>query len=1027
MTDPTPFMPTGPAGTTNPGAYVVPLARARFILKAQFFHPIKESDQPLPLHQFYMFCVKPKGGAPAVMGEPSQADGVSWLNYTLDATEDVPGTFWALAWRPLRPRPDGSVVPTDDVGVGEAWLDLDKMEWVDFKDIGFIEKRKLLRLPLWASFLKAQQGGFVESPKGTSFGSTGMLSYDDNDLKPYGDPKKPWKIQVDHGLFRSYVRFAYYDLKEKARKPVPPGLVVHAQGERFLSGPAAGTQSRVAAGTAIDDDGTVYMVHERTKAHLAKAKFEYFFFTGKLGTDDHGIIDFSKTAPRDKITVVSKDPSDKRDERYLLPREWQSFGMQSWTKVDGNDFPQRQDFKKMRTEDTTKSKPLFFHLDDAVIAAGPFDPVDVKKDARMTLFDHLMTMRLPDDKKPHFWKTVLPRNYLSAEDAVYLKGEGIEKVTRVVFHEGILYELREARVQAIDKSAFGKTQCIGARAAITGQFDDKLQMVSYLSGNPSMPDYLGQVKGRSVQHLLDVSADVKHQVGGVDVKLLHLISWVPCFFENKLGAAGKATFDAAIPFLNAAAERWDQTHPGHPGQPAANRVPAEYVLAPVDDDGAIKANMRVVRVRHFFCEVPSTVNAAGTASSTYGDAVKIVITQSSDPNARAGANSLTHTVTCYKGDIGPIFGPADDAEPGQDTSSNRFTLAHEMGHILGFPDEYIEGNLGGTPPTTLGWKYASWGQYMIDSAAARPFGTDGPAMMNNNNKPRLRHFWHYANRITTEAGFVKMVDPKPYFPINLAKATGGKLVLERPFSALSTDTQSAYHPASSGFFPDASHRCDAVFYRLATDEGTVERMYKKTAGEINTATAADKIYDGVVLIRIKFMVQLDPTDNNAMGQAVIFDTLQQICVNGNLFTKQFAIELDPAQPKAGRSHAKPNLRRIFVGFQPQFDYTNRYTGAAPPVPVPGGAHISINVVKTRATPNPLLTATPPSPLPLLVTELDESLLRYALGRPTFKEDAATHVKTLLTTLDPADLQPVADRLHTMLTDDPAPLRKARST
>ena len=147
------------------------------------------------------------------------------------------------------------------------------------------------------------------------------------------------------------------------------------------------------------------------------------------------------------------------------------------------------------------------------------------------------------------------------------------------------------------------------------------------------------------------------------------------------------------------------------------------------------------------------------------------------------------------------------------------------------------------------------------------------------------------------------------------------------FCTLVADTASSYHPANTGFFPDAaSHPCDAVFYRLGTDEGTVERMYKKTAGEIDTAMAADKLYDGVVLIRIKFMVQLDPT-----------------------------------------------------------------------------------------------------PLPLLIGEIDESILRYAMGRPTFKEDPATHAKTLLTTLDVADMQPLADRLHTMLADDAAPLRKARST
>ncbi len=161
----------------------------------------------------------------------------------------------------------------------------------------------------------------------------------------------------------------------------------------------------------------------------------------------------------------------------------------------------------------------------------------------------------------------------------------------------------------------------------------------------------------------------------------------------------------------------------------------------------------------------------------------------------------------------------------------------------------------------------------------------------------------------------------------------------------------------------------------------------------------------------------------------MLDSLQQLCVNGNVFTKQFAVELDPPLPNARRAHDKPYLRRIFLAFAPELDVTNQYVAPAAP---PASAHVFIDVVKARATPNPLLSAAPPSPLPLLAAELDESILRYALGRPTFREDPATHVKTLLTTLDASDLQFVATLLQTRLKDVAAPLlplsvRKVKGT
>ncbi len=990
------FMPSGGSVSGSSAAYVVPVARARFVFRTRFFDPVSQSDQPLPLHQFYIFAKSPRL---SVLGEPSQADGCSWINFTDDGEEEMAGTEWALAWRPLVTGPDGKLRHGPDVGSGEAWLDLDAMAWIARRDIQLTDRRRLLRLPLWASFMKAKQGGFVDGPNSGRFRSTGILVYDEGDLGAYGTPSKPWSVAVDHGLFRSYVRFSYYDFKDKQRKPVPPGLVVQAVGRPALSKAPIGNDSRLAGGTAIDDSGTVYLLHEHTKAHLSN--FDYLFFTGKQGESARAIIDFTTPPGRDRVRVSSSAPGTNRSERYVLPREWHSKGMQSWTEEDGHGFPQRKPFASLRKADTTRKKPLQFHLDDAVLVRGDA-PATVNKGARITLFDSLLHIRDADPKRPHLWKTPLASNYLPAEDAVVVQGEGVERATRIIFEDGAVYDLREKRLEAVDGASFGNTSCLGARAAIFEDYDPLHQRVSYMAGVPSMPEFLGQI-GRSNFHLIDVSNDVKHTVDGKDVKLLHLLVWVPVRWD---GTKAGTSIDHLFPLLTAAAVRWDQTHPGHPGDPGPGRRPAEFVLAP---EGVVTANERVVRVRHFFAET----------RDTYPDVVTLKVLPES-PKARAGASGVGKLVTLFLGDIGPRPHPKRDAEPEQNEMTNRFTLAHELGHIMGWPDEYIEDH------ATLGG-YPSWNQYPIAKTAARPFATDAPGIMRSNNKPRLRQYWHYADRIKNEPALKAMIETRPYLPINLAPATGGKIVLESPHCGDALLEQNSYEPVFSGFIPDPStRRCDACLYRIRTDEGAVERMFKKTTDEINTASV--RPFDGLLIIRIKLMLHFDPAINkDNILRTFVLDTLHEMCQANNVHTTQFAIVMEPSVSPAGRSHDKPWLRRVFVCFHSELDRANDYLDAKPPRPVPGDAHLTLRIVPSRTTPNPLLSSSASAQLELMPSEIDESLLIHALGQKTFFADPTTGNPTLRQTIDHRDIQFLAKKLSTLLQDAPPHGRRAVAT
>lgn len=990
-----------PGGKTAPSqtAYVIPLAKARFVIKAQYFNPLKKADMPLPDHAFLMFDLS-SARVPPVLGEPSQADGVSWILFEDDLRVDTPESEWAFTYRPLFKQADGSMKPDGATQkLAEVFIDLEQNTWVSPEKVGFVDRRKLLRLPLWASFLKAKQGGFKEAPPGTNFATSGVLRTAKNELKAFGDQKKQWLIQIDHNYFRSFVRFHYYDVKAKQRQPLPRGVLVTALGVRASSiGPTgADPRARVAAGTALDDQGTVYLLHERSKA--GSAAVHYYFATGIRGGTTHGIVDFSIPAPAagaedTRIQVVSTDANPRPDARYVLPVEWHSHGMQAWVEEDANGFPKRKGFKELRVSDTTQQKPLCFHLDDAVLAAGDVDLVQLPKDARIALFDHLLHLRDVDPRKPHLWKTTLKKNYLPAEDAVYVNQQGVERLTRLAYLDGIFYHLLDGRLGVIAAEKLGSVTAVGARAFIANQNDGRHKFISYMSGHPTMPDFAGQKSatgtGRSEFLLIDASY-LNHNFttssGALSMKLMHLLVHIPLKIDG--AKVTKAAIDAMLPALTHSAERWDQSHPGHPGEPAANTIPRTLGLVPV---GGAKAQDKVVLVRHYFGE-----------SATHPDVITLHVRNSND---RGFASPKNKELTVFVGDIDVRNGGVQE-EPAQAANTTRATLAHELGHIMGQPDEYNE-DVDGFP---------KWDQYTVEGVPGRPYSLDAPAMMCGNNQPRLRHLWNYHNRLRAEADFKKLLDGKDYVAVDAGVAGG--LDSELPFVTAAVlgdeSNKGPYTPVAPFSFVDPStRRSELILYRLPRDEGTVRKMFFGPGGTTGTLAAADR-FDGMALILIRYLCDFEPALNTPVFHSIALAQLEGLTLSTptgttKVFGTRFFLAPDPAPPADPKQ--PPVLRRIAIAVAAQFDVVARYT--SPATPPPNREHISIRFVGSRPGPHPLLSATPPTPLPLTFAEIDDSLLCYALGAtPTVTSGTTTSVKTTITA---ADFSKLASQVGKLLKD-----------
>ncbi len=495
-----------------------------------------------------------------------------------------------------------------------------------------------------------------------------------------------------------------------------------------------------------------------------------------------------------------------------------------------------------------------------------------------------------------------------------------------------------------------------------------------------------------VFHLLDatyIQQSIPTATGPVTMRLVHLLVLAPLHVDSSKVSAQDA--DLFYSRLAMAGERWDQLHPGHPGLPASDEKPSELALIP--ESGAKDGGL-VVRVRHYF----------GVAPADFPNVMNVVLhAPTGNPeHDRGNASVSTRLMNIFVNDVGPTGGGVSEEHQ---TQNSRFTLAHELGHVMGHPDEYFE-----DLETT---QVEGWDQYQVDGAPARPFYNDGVGIMRSNNKPRLRSFWNYAARINAEPSFQTLTAGERFVPTNLS-FPGGPLRYELPEvgplagGGFSTHAdKNPYFPVFANIFVGTAQRATASLYRLGDDEGSVTRMFKASGG-LGVALTADERMNGLLLMRVRFLFRSGSGPQAAIDRAQQYKPILNLFVENPLYNTNdyrfyrngFLLE---CQPRTKTAVGQPYLKRIAAVFTPQFDYTSRHAPAIAPL-----GDVNIEVVSARTGPNPLTLDSPPGFLNLLESELDLSLARYALGLPTFSEDPSTHVRTVITSLAAHDMQSLAN-------------------
>lgn len=858
-------------GERAPGsAELIYLRRALFVLAGKFFDPIAGKDAPLPPHRFAIA----HDGTVFAEGTNADADGISTI-FEPDLTGVAPDATWELFLIPIF---DG--LPDSDSYAlrGEAWIDLETRAWVTTEAVEqdaslmLVTPRKLLRIPLWSSVRKAATGGFAQSPPAAAdFASTGLLKT--SELQPHGSRSSPWTVQIDHQWLRSYVQLHCYDPVAKADRCVPQGLLLTSH-PRY--GERCGGSSVTLAG------GAIYVVNAGRKEDLPELTFAFAspettlfaYADGKLRTE----------TTLDTVLLAS---------HYPLPSTWSSLGHEAWVGPGEASAKNRKPFADVRHEGGTADKPLCFHLDDLVVTGNGLHALGVGADGKWTLtskrmcvLDSLLAVRSPatvGGATMPYSTIPFERQPLRAEEAFHVAGKGFEQLTRAIEYGGRIFSVDHQRMHGLQ----GLQPLVGARAA-------RVQ--------------IGISKWRCEVHVLDTRW-LTHAFGGVTARLAHVLCYVPTFVtavdadDDKSGSNPAKT--VGVPrtegLMSAAAAVWSQGHPGNPAMPSPHK---EYAIVPA---AGLTADTTVLRVRAHF----GTREQADRVEHGGGTDTKIGIHVHPQPGRATGGDPMElfmhsgHELHAKPVDPNPPapavmeFAPRGGATKDRydNVEGQHFTLAHELGHSMDLPDEYIE-HL--TPPDGV------FGQVGAFSGRERPFELDQTAMMNSNKVPRLRYLWPHVNDLVSLAATTAFKWVKAQLPLRAEAVVGGTRF---EYTLPSGATGFGDHPTPWTSLGGSVGRVSTFLFLAGDDEDTRGMIVTPPGTAMRTAP-----FDGVLVVTSKYWFSFDDSiDDEKDRWELMFDEFAGPYVDRET-CPHFMIE-----------SSGPWLQRVVIIVQPRCEIESRPT------------------------------------------------------------------------------------------------------
>lgn len=848
------------------GAEAVYLDKALFVLRGSIEDPTSgDKDKALPPHRFALIHTTQKAfGAESATSGPNGLVVVPDLPKSMREGSGADDT-WELLLIPV--FDDGG--NSDEYGLyKDVWLDVDAWTWVRPTEVwksppseyGFVhvsslsklqQKKRLLRVPAWSTARKAASGGgFLEAhPKGSEFAEKGTLKT--SEISQHGTAGAPWKMRLDHGWLKRHVMFVYYDLSDKKNKPIPKGVVAQAvstEKERF-----AGSSVRF-------DDGVFYMLIAGDEARV-KDKLHYAFATPKTTRFPYAA-DFLETLPS---WDVARLPTHR-----ALPKEWHSQGAEAWVGPGDPSASNRKPFTDVRLAGASKSEPLCFHLDDIAllrpdkaVSSDFYVPIEIKTpDGHVALFDHDLKLIDPDNsalgKPVGRSKRKVARQPLRAEEFYYTAGKGLEGTVRLIEYEGFLCEI----AGGANELMAGAYDFVGARAGRAPPvLDDHSQYKAYLIDVPyRQTTYKG--KSAAAAHIF-----------------VHLPTWTDDSWLLGSNTEAVPRIEQGLLFSS---ESWTQKHPAFSGG-----AKKEYVVIPASGDPD-----PVVRLRFHF---------SGRAQED-GRPTKL----RPEPKGRATAGGMVRLYLEYGPDLDPPepqTKPAEAKKPysaidasetsdtdGFDgTEARTSTLTHELGHVRGITDEYLEGF---DAVTRVHKDAPGFLARFQQSTTAKPFHNDWRAMMKGNRFMRLR----YANPFVTGLN-------------GLAADPGHWAATKRPFLIESAPSKATMRYTFAGADPWTETKTGELplahiaLYELGDDESSRGLMFLPDA-----KTPLGAPFDGVAVIYPQFWFKF----------SVLYSSLERWDVMRGFGEPYLDVSKTPHFMVEWPTDS--TFRRVALLLQPRFEY-----------------------------------------------------------------------------------------------------------
>jgi hypothetical protein len=260
-------------------------------------------------------------------------------------------------------------------------------------------------------------------------------------------------------------------------------------------------------------------------------------------------------------------------------------------------------------------------------------------------------------------------------------------------------------------------------------------------------------------------------------------------------------------------------------------------------------------------------------------------------------------------------------QPVQDRSDNlqckSFVMAHEMGHIVGLGDNYIEPYLYVDPADNK--SHQDWGDPLLPGFHQShwyilPYSLDYISLMYANLALRMRHYWQYANWLNKHSAVKELLGNEEYqveYQVNAGNAAGKTLKYYLP-KEHSNFTEPAFK--KKDHVNGRTGRMDLLLYKVGQDETTYCTAQRQTWG-----------FDSILVVRINIFFEF--TANHAGTKFSAWNDVENHlrdfqdkvdCFVGRLGQQtEFALER-----KVKGSGKGEHFDKCFVLFLPHYDVGN---------------------------------------------------------------------------------------------------------